>query len=269
MGSAGAALDVEGLEVSLGRHRVLKEVSFRAAQGEVTALVGPNGAGKSTLLRAAAGLLPYDGRLALLGKAVRSYSAEERARTIAYVPQRSVLTAALPVRSVVAQGRFSHFGWTQQVGFQSADSTKHGEVVAAAMEQTDVRHLSARPFTELSMGERRRVLLARGMATGARVLLLDEPTSALDVRHVLELEALLKRLASDGYAIVVVLHNLAEVRSMADHAVLLREGQVKRVGPVDEVVAAGPVRAAYQVELLEGAGLGYRLPEDARGHAAD
>ena len=94
------------------------------------------------------------------------------------------------------------------------------------------------------------------------MLLLDEPTSALDVRQVLLLHAVLRALADQGSAIVVVLHDLAEVRAHVDRALLMKAGRVHATGSTAEVVAPGPVRAVYGVELLEADGLGYRLPSD-------
>jgi iron complex transport system ATP-binding protein len=216
--------------------------------------VGPNGAGKSTLLKVLAGLLPYRGQVRLSGADALTLDRRERARKVAYVPQHSALEAALPVRAVVAQGRFSHGDlW----GRSGADEVE----IDRALALTGATHLGDRTFHKLSYGERRLVLLARALATGAKLLLLDEPTAALDVRHALDLLSVLRRLAGDGACVVVVLHQLQEAVSHCDRALLLAEGRAVAEGPVAEVIAAGPVRQVYGVDLVPAAHFGYRLPE--------
>ncbi|HJL19988.1 MAG TPA: ABC transporter ATP-binding protein [Sandaracinaceae bacterium LLY-WYZ-13_1] len=239
--------------VERGRREVLRAVGFEAAHGEVSCVLGPNGAGKSTLLRALAGLLSFRGEVTLDGTPLSRLDARERARRLAFVPQRSALTASLSVRTVVSQGRYAHTGGLGRPG--AADR----RAVVSALSRTDVAELAHRRFDRLSAGEQRRVLLARALATEAPVILLDEPTAALDVRHALELHALLRALADDGYCVVVVLHELDAARRFTDRATLLRDGEVVTAGPSAEVVQPGPVREVYGVELLEDAALGFRL----------
>ncbi len=248
-------LTVEGLRVRHGSGpEVVRGVDLHARPGEVLALLGPNGAGKSTLLRALVGLLPASGSVAVRGRSLAALSAAERARTVAYVPQRTALRAPLSVRSVVDFGRFSHRDpWARP-------TTEDRRIVDQALEEAGVSALADRPFPTLSGGEQQRVLVARALATQAPVLLLDEPTSALDVRQVLLLHAVLRDRAAQGAVVVMVLHDLAEACTHADQAVLLHEGQVYSTGAVKDVVAPGPVRAVYGVYLEAGDGLGYRLP---------
>lgn len=241
-----ADLEARAVTVVRGDRAVLRDVSLTARAGEVTCILGPNGAGKSTLARALAGLLPFTGSVRVGGEPVERMRARKRARALAFVPQRSELVAPLPVQAVVEQGRFAR-----------GDDAK---AVRHAMELTQVTALAARPFTQLSEGERRRVLLARALATEAKVLVLDEPTAALDVRHALELLARLRELAGDGLCVVVVLHVLDEARRVADRVLLLNEGRAALEGAPGEVIAPEPVRRVYDVELLEGGALGVRLP---------
>lgn len=246
-------LRAEGVSVDRGARTVLTGVDFLAPAGEVSCVLGPNGAGKSTLLRALAGLLPFRGQIRLDGLPLERLSARERARRLTFVPQRSALTATLSVESVVGQGRFAHTG-----GLRSLASSDR-RAVAHALARADVTAFRHRRFDRLSAGEQRRVLLARALATEARIILLDEPTAALDVRHALELHELLRVLASEGFAIVVVLHELDAARRYTDRATLLAGGRVVATGPSHEVVSAEPVRRVYGVELVEDGALGFRL----------
>jgi iron complex transport system ATP-binding protein len=249
-----AGLTIASVSVERGGRAVLSDISLAVPPGAVAAVIGPNGSGKSTLAMAALGLIPLaHGRIDLGGREVNSLDAAERARRVAYVPQRSGLIAPLPVAAVVAQGRFAHGAATWP---RLAESTR--QAVAAALAAVDASHLAARPFSELSGGECQRVLIARALATGAEVLVLDEPTSALDIGHRLALLALIRRLAADGKAVLIALHDLDEVTRIADRVLLLHEGRALARGSAAEVVAPGPVREAYGVDLRPGEGLGYR-----------
>ena len=252
-----AGLQVRGLWASYRRGPdVVRGVDLDAPRGSITALLGPNGSGKSTLLKALVGLVDSRGEVALDGEDLRTVTPAERAQRVAYVPQRSLLSAPLLVHSVVAQGRFPH-----RRGFGGLGQEDR-QIVDAALADADISHLACRPFTELSGGEQQRVLLARALATGAGVLLMDEPTSAQDVRHALELHAILGRLRERGAAILVCLHDLSEVRAIADRAVLLECGSVHADGPADEIVHDRHITPVYGVELIEGGGLGFKLAKE-------
>ncbi len=245
-------LAVENLDVRRGPCRVVSDAGFTAPAGMVTALIGPNGAGKSTVLKAVLGLLPSTGRISLDGADLRRLPADRRARMIGYIPQRSQLSAALRVSEVVAMGRFAHVG---PLGRLSATDA---QAVEQALADADATHLATRAFCDLSAGEQQRVLVARALAGGSGVVLMDEPTAALDVGHVLAFEELLRQLADSGRIVVVVLHQLDEVRRVADRAVLFARGRVEAAGTIAEVLDAGHLRRVFGVEPVPGAGLGFR-----------
>ncbi|MBX3275350.1 MAG: ABC transporter ATP-binding protein [Sandaracinaceae bacterium] len=247
-------IEARALEVVRDGRRVLDGVALDAADSEVTAILGPNGAGKSTLLCALAGLLPVaSGAVRIDGAPLATLDPRERARRIAYVPQKTELRAALGVETVVSHGRYAHTGGLGR------PSPRDLRAIEGAMQRADVAALRGRRFDRLSTGEQRRVLIARALATEARTILLDEPAAALDVRHALELYALLGELAGEGLCLVVVLHGLDEARRFTHRATLLVGGRVAAAGPTSEVVTAPHVRDVYGVELVEDAALGFRL----------
>jgi iron complex transport system ATP-binding protein len=253
---AEPALAVRDLTVVRGERRVLDRVSLRAEHGEVLALLGPNGAGKTTLLRAAAGLLPFTGSVRIDGHDACALSARARAMRLSLVPQQTGLRSALSAHEVVAQGRYAHARALFRLGSEDRAA------IERALATTDVAQFAARPFTALSHGEQRRVLIARALCTGARILCLDEPTAGLDVEHALRLHALLRQLASQGCAVVVVLHQLEDALRNADRALLLSGGVVVRSDRTRDVIEPATVREIYRVEMRQGSAVGFYLPGD-------
>jgi iron complex transport system ATP-binding protein len=257
MAEAPPALAVRELTVVRGARAVLERVALSLRAGEVLAVLGPNGAGKTTLLRALSGLAPYSGEILLGGEPLSALSPEQRARRVTFVPQESELRAALAVREVVALGRYARGGFGGALTRRrSLDDTEH---VARALVDTDVEELAERAFSDLSTGEKKRVLIARALCTEAPILLLDEPTAALDIQHALALFALLRRVTESGRAVIVVLHQIEQALEFADSALLLRRGAAIALGPVRDVVTAQYVRELYGVELIPNAAPGFRL----------
>jgi iron complex transport system ATP-binding protein len=213
-----AYLTADHLRVALGRRPVLQDVSFALPRGQLVALVGPNGAGKTTLLRALAGLLPADGTVRIGGEAVAALPLRERARRFAYLPQGHVVHWPLPVRDVVALGRYPH-GATDPARLAPHDA----EAVERAMQATDVTRLADRPIDQLSGGERSRVILARVLAVEAAVILADEPTASLDPHYQIEVMRLLHRAAEAGTLVMVVTHDLGFAARFADTVLVLHE----------------------------------------------
>ncbi|MEJ6014029.1 ABC transporter ATP-binding protein [Corynebacterium sp. H127] len=235
-------LAVGGLSAGFGSP-VVRDVSFVAPAGQVTALVGPNGAGKSTLLAAIAGVLPCSGELLIDAHSIQDLSARRRAQQIAFVPQDTALTIGFSAAEVVALGRYPHRGrWSLE--------TQHDrEVTAGALEAVGAAHLAEQPVSELSGGERQLVHIARALAQDTPVLLLDEPVSALDLRHQVVVLELLRRLASRHVAVVVVLHDLNLVARWCDGAVLLGQGRVRAAGAVADVLTSPILEEVYQIPL--------------------
>jgi iron complex transport system ATP-binding protein len=235
--------------VSFGYGRpLIVDVSLEVARGEVFGILGANGAGKSTLARLLLGLVaPAAGRVTIDGRALASLPPRERARLVAAVLQDEPLEFPFTALEVVLMGRRARlgpFGFEADADLAAAD---------AAMRDTGVVELAARPMSELSGGERRRVLIARALAQETPALVLDEPAAALDVRHQLELFDLLDARKRAGAAVVVVVHDLNLAAQWCDRVALLGAGTPAIVGPVDEVLTEARLRAAFGVEVAVGA----------------
>lgn len=238
--SAAPRLAAAGVGHRFGRREVLAEVDLEVRPGEVLGLLGENGAGKSTLIRCLAGLIrPTVGTVWLDGQRLARLGSRSRARRIAFVAQSSAEAVPLTVAEVVALGCLPHRGWLQFGG------ARGGEVVDRALAQVDVAHLAERSFAELSGGERQRVTLARALAQAAQVLLLDEPTNHLDVRHQL---AVLDLIRHAGATAVVALHDMNLAAAFCDRLAVLRAGRLIATGTPSEVLTAGFIRRAFEVQ---------------------
>jgi iron complex transport system ATP-binding protein len=212
--TASKALAVENLALDRGGVRVIAQLSAALEPGRITAIVGPNGAGKSSLLLGLAGLLaPACGRAMLEGRDLAHMAPRARARAIGYLPQEPAIAWDVAVETLVALGRLP---WRD----------RGEEAVEGALAALDLAALRHRPVSQLSGGERARVLLARVLAGEPRWILADEPLAALDLAHQLALVAHLRDCARAGQGVVMVLHDLAVAMNHADRVLVLKNGHL-------------------------------------------
>ena len=198
-------LDFSDVSFSYGSTPVLERVSFHLHEGEFTALVGPNGAGKTTVLKLVLGLeRPIGGTIRLFGEEPR----QSRSR-IGYVPQHASFDAIFPisVREVVRMGRLAPA--SRRFGAEDNKATTR------AMEQSGIADLATRPYSALSGGQRRRVLVARALAAEPDLLILDEPTANMDAESETRLFATLGSL-KERTSIMIVTHDTGFVSSLTD-----------------------------------------------------
>jgi iron complex transport system ATP-binding protein len=216
---------------------ILEDVTARVRAGELVGLLGPNGAGKTTLMRAALGLQPAEGRIALAGDALAALAPRERALRAAYIPQDRTVAWPITVAALVALGRTPH----------RATPAADAAAVEAALSVMELGPLRDRPATALSGGERARALIARALAQEAPLLLADEPTAGLDPAHALALMAGFRDLAGAGRGILVSLHDLGLAVRWCDRLILLDRGRVAADGPPAEVLAPDRLAAVYGI----------------------
>lgn len=240
-----AALEAVDLSHRIGVRTLVDGVDLTVRCGEVVGLVGPNGAGKSTLLGLLAGdLSPSAGEVRLGGAPLRGRSARSLARARAVLPQRTVLRFGFTAREVVAMGRSPHGRGVAGLGARDHD------VVDAQMRRADVAELAGRRFPTLSGGEAARVNLARVLAQETPVLLLDEPTAALDLRHQELVMDLVRELAGEGGAVVVVLHDLNLAAAHCDRIGLMREGRLVACAPPWEALTRARVGEVFDQDVV-------------------
>ena len=242
---------INGLGADLGGRAVLRGVKATLRPGTLTGIIGPNGAGKSTLVRALLGLVPLAaGTVTIDGRDLSSMGSRDLARAIAYLPQGQTLHWPLGVERLVALGRLPHLGPMSRVGEQDHAA------VAEAMRRADVLDLAGRTATELSGGERARVMLARALAVGAPALAVDEPLASLDPGHQIDVMELLARESREGALVVAVLHDLTMAARYCDRLILIDKGTLVADGTPVEVLTEANLRSVYgitaRVELTGG-----------------
>lgn len=242
------SVEIRDLGHVFGRVRALWGLRAAAAPGRITAVIGPNAAGKTTLLRCVIGALrPTEGRALIDGEPAHRLRTAQLARRIAYVPQRSTVSAAFSVREVVALGRY-------------ALPTNRSRI-ETALEDLELVEIADRPYPALSVGQQQRATLARAVAQleADGHLVLDEPTSAMDLRHVRQALAVVRRLADEGACVLVAIHDLTLAAAIADDCWMLDEGRL---------VAAGPTPEVMQIDRLTDVfGVGFEWIERAGGPA--
>jgi iron complex transport system ATP-binding protein len=234
-------LTLEDVSFSYPSGFALRNVSLTVSRRAFLGLVGPNGSGKTTLFRLMTGLLrPAGGEVTLLGRPLREYSPGSLARVMAVASSDQGLDFPFLAEDVVAMGRYAYLG---RIGGMSAEDHR---IVDETLALTETAHLRRRQISQLSSGERQRVLIARCLVQLPSILLLDEPDAHLDVHHQARIFQLLLRLNSErGIGIVAILHDLTLAAGFCDSIALLSRGSLMSVGKPSDVITDERVRTVY------------------------
>jgi len=239
-------VNIEGRDLTIGYpdHTVGRGLDVVLSTGEVLALLGPNGGGKTTLLKTLLGLLrPKAGEVRLGDRPLGDYSARERARVVAYVPQVHIGTFAFTVETVVLMGRTAH-------GSLFSRPSPHDRAVArTVLERFGISALANRPYTMISGGERQLVLLARALAQEPQFIVLDEPTASLDFGNQGKVMNEIRALAKSGHGVLFTTHDPNHALRAADRAYLLRNGARIAEGAVATVLNREQLEALYHTSV--------------------
>jgi iron complex transport system ATP-binding protein len=243
--SATPALVCDSVCAGYPGSRVLHNVSFSVAAGEMIGVLGPNGAGKTTLFRVLTGLIhARSGSVTIFGRNLARLPAPERARLVGVVPQEVESPMPFSVTEIVMMGR------TALLDRWRAPSPEDAASVERAMGFVDVLHLRERPFPELSGGEKQRVLIAMILAQEPRLVLLDEATSHLDLSHRLEILELVERLNREhGLTVLMSSHDLALVSEFSRRLLLFDAGTLAADGNPEEVLQSDTLRRVFRCDI--------------------
>ncbi len=235
----------ETRDLTVGYHEkpLIKHINIGIPKGGILCLVGPNGSGKSTILRSITRHLTSLGGCAYIdGRDIFRMSSMELARHVSVVLTERVDPELLTCREVIAVGRYPYTG---HFGRLSPEDEK---IVEESMALVHVAELCDRHFSELSDGQRQRVLLARALCQKPEVIVMDEPTSYLDIRHKIELMNILRDLTSgQGLSVVLSLHEVDLAAKLADEVVLVKDGTILCFGAPEDVLDTQTVSGLYDI----------------------
>jgi lipopolysaccharide export system ATP-binding protein len=236
-------LEARHLQKSYGSRKVVHDVSISVKKGEVVGLLGPNGAGKTTSFYMIVGLVRADGgSITIDGEPVAHLPIHRRSRLgLSYLPQEASIFRKLNVednvRAVLELQRDEH---GKPLGTEEIEKR-----LTSLLQELRVDHLRASPSVALSGGERRRVEIARALATNPRFILLDEPFAGIDPIAVIEIQRIIGFLKARGMGVLITDHNVRETLGICDHACIISDGRVLAQGTPQEIIENADVRRVY------------------------
>ncbi|MDO5843787.1 MAG: ABC transporter ATP-binding protein [Methanocorpusculum sp.] len=237
-------LSAENLSVSYGDHLVFENLSLAVEQGGFIGILGPNGCGKTTFLRTLSRVLtPDSGTVFIENVDIKEFNVKALARTIGCVSQETSVSFNFTVKDIVMMGRHPH------IGRLSPLSEEDLKIVDEAMKTTNVSNLADRFITEISGGERQRVLIARSIAQQPKILLLDEPTSHLDINHQIDILSMIQAL-TPKITVIGVFHDLNLASHFCDKIVLMEKGKIIKVGTPSEVLTTELIKKSFSIKMM-------------------
>jgi len=229
-------LQVQDLGVSLRTRKVLEDISFDVAAGEMIGLIGPNGAGKTTLMRAILGLVPFEGQSSLA-----QMPPAQRGKHAAWMPQAREIAWPVDVRTLVTLGRIPHQATGAQIAPQDTAA------VARALDHMGLADFADRTATRLSGGEQARVLIARALAQETPLLMADEPVAGLDPHHQISTMRCFAELAQAGASVIVSLHDLGLAGRHCTRLLAVHEGKLVADGAPQDVLTLEILRDVFGI----------------------
>jgi len=238
-------ISVENISFAYRSDPVLRELSFNISAGEFIGIIGPNGAGKSTLLKLLNRVLTPDaGEIFLKDEPLDKYQQKELAKIVGYVPQEFKTAFNFTVREIVAMGRFPY-----ATPF-SRESAADKQIMESSMNATNVLEFKDRLFSELSGGEKQRVVLASALAQEPKILLMDEPTASLDLKYQIGFFEIVKNLQRDqNMTIVSVTHDINLVVRYCEKLFVVNEGRLVSEGSPREILNKTLIRDVFDVDV--------------------
>ena len=238
---------LEARHVSFDYHRpILRDISLTLNPGTVTGIIGPNGSGKTTILRLLDGIVPPLSGEVLLGgtRSLSKLKRKEIARHIAMVPQNGGLYHYQTVFQFAIQGRSPHLSL---LGFES---TRDEEIALESLEMTQLTPYVDSKVSEISGGEKQRLLLARAFAQQTEILLLDEFTANLDINYQVELMRLVQRITCErNLATLVVSHEINLLGTFCDVVILMSQGTIRHQGSVQDVLSQKNLQQIFGLDF--------------------
>lgn len=237
-------LKISNLHFSYKNHCVLNGISFTVKQGECVCVLGENGAGKTTLFKCILGFFHnYQGDILIHDTPLKDLSVKEIAKRIAYIPQAHEPTFNYLVKDIVLMGTNALMDEYKSPGKDER------AIVNECLDILGISHLAQRGYAELSGGERQLVLIARALAQKSKILIMDEPTANLDYGNQLRVMKQVKKLAEQGYIILISTHNPEHALHFADKVMILSNGKAMWYGHPYAILTPQVIRKIYGVSV--------------------
>ncbi|MTI46585.1 ABC transporter ATP-binding protein [Sporosalibacterium faouarense] len=238
-------VNIENLHFKYDEAEILKAIDLNVPQGSFLSILGPNGSGKTTLLKNICNLLhPHKGSIMIEDKEVERIKYKNLARVIAVVHQGTDVQFDFAVYDVVMMGRFPYLKRFQTEGKEDE------RIVKKAMEDTSTWELRDKSISEISGGERQRVLIARALTQQPKVLILDEPISHLDIKYQIEILDLCKTLNKEhNITVITTLHDINMASRYSDYIVLLEKGNIRKMDTPERVLTEENIEEVYGIKV--------------------
>jgi lipopolysaccharide export system ATP-binding protein len=241
--AAVSRLEAEHLQKAYGQRKVVKDVHLAVAAGEVVGLLGPNGAGKTTIFYMVVGLVRADaGEIRIDGRPVQGLPIHQRSRLgLSYLPQEASIFRKLNVADNIR----AVLELQQGADGRAMPKAQVDSLLEGLLHDLSIEGLRDSPAPALSGGERRRVEIARALATQPRFILLDEPFAGVDPIAVMEIQRIIGFLRQRGIGVLITDHNVRETLGICDRAYIISDGRVLAEGTPQDIVANPEVRKVY------------------------
>lgn len=237
---------IETQDLSVGYHgkALLKDIALKVKKGEILVLIGPNGAGKSTILKnIIREMQPISGGIYIKGKNVKDFTSKQYAKTMSVVLTEKIKTEMMTCRDVVAMGRYPYTNYFGKL-------TKEDEqIVTESLEKVSAMDIAEKDFSQISDGQRQRIMLARAVCQKPEIIVLDEPTSFLDIRHKIELlDILLEMAVKDKVTVIVSLHEIELAAKIADYVMCVGGNGTIEFGRPEQIFTDSRISTLYGLQ---------------------
>ncbi len=237
-------IEISDLSFKIEDKDILTGINLSVGQGEFVGLIGPNGAGKTTLLKCINGINKAEGSVKVKGRVINDYSDKKLAREIALMHQNTTVSFPFTALDIVLMGRYPYMGRFK------GESSEDRLIAKRSMCYTDTQSLERSPITEMSGGERQRVLFAKTLTQQTDIILLDEPTASLDITYQEQIFRYSSQLCGEGKTVVAAIHDLKIAARYCTRLVLLNNGAVAADGAPAEVLTSENLSKVYNVNAL-------------------
>ncbi len=237
-------IEIQRLNFKINDNIILRDISLTVKPGEFVGLIGPNGAGKTSLLKCINGINRAEGIVKIKGRNIFRQSDKKLAADIALMHQNTSISFPFPAIEIVLMGRYPYLKRLQR------ESREDYKIAKRNMEYTDTDKFESSPITEMSGGERQRVLFAKTLTQETDIILLDEPTASLDITYQEQIFKYSRELSEQGTTIIAAIHDLKIAAKYCTRLVLLSEGSITADGNPEEVLTSEHLSRVYGINAL-------------------